>query len=281
MALSLMTGSNDDRLLADIEKLVKAKLKVEDLAVEAVAPGHRREASGEPRGERGDRPRRPRDERPRDDDDRPARTPRGAAKHTGALHSVTPMELLAGVLRELTQRTGVDTGMVADGVFGCVTQTGEQGGNIGKSACLLADWLRVRRVSPLPSRLVIADGLELGFISGWHALQPADGDGRRSRGAAWVELQAPPSATVLQLDLAGGRPDGSATALRIVVNGRVLFDAVVPAVRQQLTLPLPADLQGRALLVELRSSAYLPRDFDRSSPDGRKLGVQLFSIEVR
>jgi 4-amino-4-deoxy-L-arabinose transferase-like glycosyltransferase len=145
----------------------------------------------------------------------------------------------------------------------------------------LADWLRVRRVSPLPSRLVIADGLELGFISGWHALLPADGDGRRSRGAAWVELQAPPSATVLQLDLAGGRPDGSATALRIVVNGRVLFDAVVPAVRQQLTLPLPADLQGRALLVELRSSAYLPRDFDRSSPDGRKLGVQLFSIEVR
>lgn len=68
------------------------------------------------------------------------RTPRGAAKETGALHGVTPMELLAGVLRELAQRTGVDTAEVADGVFGCVTQTGEQGGNIGKSACLLADW---------------------------------------------------------------------------------------------------------------------------------------------
>ena len=48
------------------------------------------------------------------------------------------MELLGGMLRALQQRTGVDTEQVADGVFGCVTQTGEQGGNIGKSACLLA-----------------------------------------------------------------------------------------------------------------------------------------------
>lgn len=68
------------------------------------------------------------------------RTPRGAAKDSGALHALTPMELLAGLLRALQQRTGVDTAQVADGVFGCVTQTGEQGGNIGKSACLLADW---------------------------------------------------------------------------------------------------------------------------------------------
>ena len=68
------------------------------------------------------------------------RTPRGIAKETGALHRVTPMELLAGLLRELRSRTGVDTNEVADGVFGCVTQTAEQGGNIGKAACLLADW---------------------------------------------------------------------------------------------------------------------------------------------
>ena len=59
------------------------------------------------------------------------RTPRGAAKETGALHQVTPMELLAGVLRELRTRTDVDTHQVADGVFGCVTQTADQGGNIG------------------------------------------------------------------------------------------------------------------------------------------------------
>ncbi len=68
------------------------------------------------------------------------RTPRGAAKEIGALHSVAPMELLAGVLRALRERSGVDTDAVGDGVFGCVTQTGDQGGNIGKAAALLAGW---------------------------------------------------------------------------------------------------------------------------------------------
>ena len=99
------------------------------------------------------------------------RTPRGAAKETGALHSVTPMELLAGVLRELAQRTGVDTAEVADGVFGCVTQTGEQGGNIGKSACLLADW------SPHLSAVTINRYCASGLSAvNWAAQQARDAD---------------------------------------------------------------------------------------------------------
>jgi superfamily II DNA/RNA helicase len=72
MALSLMTGSNDERLLADIEKLTKRKLPVEDLAVEAAPPGHRREGlrGDEARAERpAERPRRVRER----DDERPAR----------------------------------------------------------------------------------------------------------------------------------------------------------------------------------------------------------------
>lgn len=68
------------------------------------------------------------------------RTPRGAAKETGSLNSVTPTELLAGILRALQQRTDLDTELVVDAVMGCVTQTGEQGGNIAKSASLLAGW---------------------------------------------------------------------------------------------------------------------------------------------
>jgi len=59
MALSLMTGGNDDRLLADIEKLIKVKLPVEELAVEAAPPGHRRDARPEDRVR--DRPPRSRD----------------------------------------------------------------------------------------------------------------------------------------------------------------------------------------------------------------------------
>jgi ATP-dependent RNA helicase RhlE len=75
IAWSLMTGSNDERLLADIEKLTRRKLPVEDLAVDAAPPGHRRDAFPErgPRAERSegaeDRPRRARER----DEDRPAR----------------------------------------------------------------------------------------------------------------------------------------------------------------------------------------------------------------
>ena len=114
------------------------------------------------------------------------RTPRGAAKETGALHSVTPMELLAGVLRELAQRTGVDTNEVADGVFGCVTQTGEQGGNIGKSACLLADW------SPHLSAVTINRYCASGLSAvNWAAQQARDANGLAVAGGVEMMSRVP------------------------------------------------------------------------------------------
>ena len=114
------------------------------------------------------------------------RTPRGAAKETGALHSVTPMELLAGVLRELAQRTGVDTNEVADGVFGCVTQTGEQGGNIGKSACLLADW------SPHLSAVTINRYCASGLSAvNWAAQQAHDANGLAVAGGVEMMSRVP------------------------------------------------------------------------------------------
>jgi acetyl-CoA C-acetyltransferase len=114
------------------------------------------------------------------------RTPRGAAKETGALHSVTPMELLAGVLRDLAKRTGVDTNEVADGVFGCVTQTGEQGGNIGKSACLLADW------SPHLSAVTINRYCASGLSAvNWAAQQARDADGLAVAGGVEMMSRVP------------------------------------------------------------------------------------------
>jgi len=68
------------------------------------------------------------------------RTPRGAGKPGGALSSVPPATLLAGVLRELVSRTGLDSAHVDEAVFGCVTQQGEQAGNVGKIATLEAGW---------------------------------------------------------------------------------------------------------------------------------------------
>jgi len=114
------------------------------------------------------------------------RTPRGAAKETGALHSVTPMELLAGVLRDLAKRTGVDTNEVADGVFGCVTQTGEQGGNIGKSACLLANW------SPHLSAVTINRYCASGLSAvNWAAQQARDANGLAVAGGVEMMSRVP------------------------------------------------------------------------------------------
>jgi acetyl-CoA C-acetyltransferase len=68
------------------------------------------------------------------------RTPRGAAKKTGALASVKPIDLLAALYRALEQRSGLDTALVDDVVLGCATQTGEQGANIARISALYAGW---------------------------------------------------------------------------------------------------------------------------------------------
>lgn len=68
------------------------------------------------------------------------RTPRGKGKVDGALHSVKPVNLVAGLLTALQQRTGLDTRQVDDIVLGCVTPVGDQGADIAKTAALVADW---------------------------------------------------------------------------------------------------------------------------------------------
>ena len=68
------------------------------------------------------------------------RTPRGKGKADGALHSVKPVNLVAGLLTALAQRCDLDTRQVDDIVLGCVTPVGDQGADIAKTAALVADW---------------------------------------------------------------------------------------------------------------------------------------------
>ncbi|GAB6934147.1 thiolase family protein [Calditerricola yamamurae] len=65
------------------------------------------------------------------------RTPIG--KKNGALRHVRPDALYAHVLNALLARTGVDGALVDDVITGCVTQTGEQGANVGRLGVLLSD----------------------------------------------------------------------------------------------------------------------------------------------
>jgi acetyl-CoA acyltransferase len=66
------------------------------------------------------------------------RTPIGKGKPGGALHGVHPVELLAGTIRELVARTGIDPAQVDDVIGGTVSQVGEQSFNTTRWAALSA-----------------------------------------------------------------------------------------------------------------------------------------------
>jgi acetyl-CoA acyltransferase len=66
------------------------------------------------------------------------RTPVG--KRNGGLSGVHPVDLSAHVLRALAERTGIDPAEIEDVIWGCVSQAGEQTGDIGRTAVLAAGW---------------------------------------------------------------------------------------------------------------------------------------------
>ncbi|HWE61971.1 MAG TPA: thiolase family protein, partial [Chloroflexota bacterium] len=66
------------------------------------------------------------------------RTPIG--RRNGVFRETRPDALLASVLDEVVARAGLEPARVEDVVTGCVTQSGEQGANIGRQAVLLAGY---------------------------------------------------------------------------------------------------------------------------------------------
>ena len=68
------------------------------------------------------------------------RTPRGKGRPDGALHTVSPVNLLAQSLTHLRERNDLDTTLVEDVIAGCGSPIGEQGSAIGRSAALAADY---------------------------------------------------------------------------------------------------------------------------------------------
>jgi len=64
------------------------------------------------------------------------RTPRGKGKADGSLHEVTALRLSAQVLDALKSRNNLDGHAVEDVIWGNVTQVGEQGGCLARTAVL-------------------------------------------------------------------------------------------------------------------------------------------------
>lgn len=124
------------------------------------------------------------------------RTPRGKGKKDGALYSVKPVDLVAGLLKALEARNQLDTSQVDDIVLGCVTPVGDQGADIAKTAALVADW--DEQVSGVQLNRFCASGLEavnlaaMKVRSGFEDLVVAGGVESMSRipmgsdGGAWA-----------------------------------------------------------------------------------------------
>ncbi|MFP6707090.1 MAG: acetyl-CoA C-acetyltransferase [Alphaproteobacteria bacterium] len=68
------------------------------------------------------------------------RTPRGKGRASGALHSVTPIELASTALRAIRDRNDLDTAYVEDVMLGCVSPVGEQGADVARVAVINADY---------------------------------------------------------------------------------------------------------------------------------------------
>ncbi len=124
------------------------------------------------------------------------RTPRGRGKPDGALYSVKPVDLVAGLLKELQVRNHLDTHHVDDIVLGCVTPIGDQGADIAKTAALVANW--AVSVAGVQVNRFCASGLEavnmgaMKIRSGFEDLVVVGGVESMSRvpmgsdGGAWV-----------------------------------------------------------------------------------------------
>lgn len=124
------------------------------------------------------------------------RTPRGKGKSNGRLYEVTPIDLVATLLKEMEQRHDLDTSQVDDVVLGCVTPIGDQGADIARTAVLYADWHV--DVPGVQLNRFCASGLEavnlaaMKVRSGWERLVVAGGVESMSRvpmgsdGGAWV-----------------------------------------------------------------------------------------------
>ena len=124
------------------------------------------------------------------------RTPRGKGKSSGSLYEVTPIDLVAALMREMQQRHDLDTSQVDDVVLGCVTPIGDQGADIARTAALYADWHV--DVPGMQINRFCASGLEtvnmaaMKVRSGWEELVVAGGVESMSRvpmgsdGGAWI-----------------------------------------------------------------------------------------------
>ncbi len=86
------------------------------------------------------------------------RSPRGKGRKDGSLHEVTSLRLSAQILNAVKERNGLEGHAVEDMIWGNVTQVGEQGGCLARSAVLASDL--DERIPGLAINRFCASGME-------------------------------------------------------------------------------------------------------------------------
>jgi len=86
------------------------------------------------------------------------RSPRGKGRPDGSLHELTSVALSAKVLNAIKERNGLEGHVVEDVIWGNVTQVGEQGGCLARSAVLASDL--DERIPGLAINRFCASGME-------------------------------------------------------------------------------------------------------------------------
>ena len=115
-----------------------------------------------------------------------------ATKAGGALSSLHPVELLAQLLGQLIGRSELDPALVEDVITGCVSQVGEQSGQIGRMATLAAGLpesvpaVTIHRACG--SSQQAADFAAQGVIAGVYDVVIAAGVESMSRVPMWTSL---------------------------------------------------------------------------------------------
>ncbi|TYP99028.1 acetyl-CoA C-acetyltransferase [Tenacibaculum adriaticum] len=221
------------------------------------------------------------------------RTPRGIGKKTGSLAQVSPVQLTTTLLKALKQRNNLDTSLVEDLVMGCVTQAGEQGGNVAKVAAQCAEY--GDHLAAVSLNRYCASGLEAvnqaaaRVRSGWSNLIIAGGVESMSR----VPMGIDGSSWIMEPEAAFGKfvPQGISADLIASKYGysRNDVDAFAVASQQRATKARDAGYFNKSIIPvkDINGFTHLAHDeYIRSNttlealaglrPSFAKMGEQLF-----
>jgi acetyl-CoA C-acetyltransferase len=202
------------------------------------------------------------------------RTPRGRGKANGALHDITPVNLVVGLMHELVRRNPqLDPAGVDDVVLGVVTPIADQGGDLARTAVLVAGWPDT--VGGVQLNRFCASGLEAvnqaaaRVRSGWEGLIVAGGVESMSRvpmgsdGGAWMDDPEVTRST-------GFVPQGVSADLIATIEGfsRTDVDAYAARSQQRAAAAWESGAFDRSVVpvVDVAGAVVLQRD-EHMRPD--------------